>query len=137
MNICMNHKAHKVLISAIILLFVAYASSCDGGTDIKKKILLLFALSSPAPVSVSCSGNCLVSWNANHEKAVNSTNGGYRLYYSQDSHFQKDDTGVQMFEVPYVLGPTAPTSVIHDFGEGTWYIRITAYSSFNESDPSD
>jgi hypothetical protein len=53
MNICMNHKAYKVLISAIILLFVAYASSCDGGTDIKKKILLLFALSSPRPVSVS------------------------------------------------------------------------------------
>ncbi|OHD70466.1 MAG: hypothetical protein A2W19_08740 [Spirochaetes bacterium RBG_16_49_21] len=142
MNIFKNHKAYGTIIHTIILPLIISALSCNGeGIDIKEKIGLILAFSrSPAPVSVSCSGNCLISWNANREKAVNSSGGGYRLYYSKNSHFQISDADVQMIDVPYVSGSTAPTSKSVNFGEGNWYIRIVAYSSLNGesvSAPSD
>ena len=72
-----------------------------------------------------------VSWNANPESAVNDTGGGYKVYYSQNIGFNPGDSGVTEIDVPYVSGPTAPTSVLVDVGNGTYYFRVAAYSALN------
>lgn len=72
-----------------------------------------------------------VSWNANPETAVNRGGGGYKLYYSSNSGFDPADIGVTEVDVPFVSGPTAPTSVQIEVGPGTYYFRVAAYSSLN------
>ncbi len=63
-----------------------------------------------------------VSWTANHEKAVNSPGGGYRVYTNND-----DDNFIS---VPYVSGPLAPTSIIlTNLLKGTNTFQIAAYST--------
>jgi hypothetical protein len=70
---------------------------------------------------------CTVSWSANREKAVNSTGGGYYVYYSA-SHF---DTTVDAsrVNVPFTAGDSAPTSATINLGPGTWYFRVAGYSN--------
>jgi hypothetical protein len=72
----------------------------------------------------------LINWNANHEKAVNSAGGGYKIYYSKSSGF--DVSTAAMVNVPYVSGGTAPTSKqITDLAAGTYYFKVVAYSALN------
>jgi len=81
----------------------------------------------------SCGGGdskqVTVSWNANNDKAVNTTGGGYTLYYSQQSGF--DINSANKLDVPYVSGATAPTSATLSLSEGMWFIRIAAYGLVN------
>ena len=76
---------------------------------------------------------CTVSWTPNREKAVNSINGGYRLYYSTSHIPATGFEGVTHVDIPYVSGSWAPTSKTLDLGPGagTWYIRVTGYSGLN------
>ena len=94
-------------ISALLLAVVVFGS-CGGGGE-------------PRQVTVS--------WNANRDKVVNTTGGGYRLYYSQTSGFSVNDA--TSVDVPYVSGSTAPTSTSLSLEEGTWYLRISAYGVWN------
>lgn len=71
----------------------------------------------------------LVSWTANHEKAVNQTGGGYTVSYGRTWDFVFD-SGTKI-DVPYVSGNSAPTSTTLGLTAGTYYIRIKAYSSLN------
>jgi hypothetical protein len=72
----------------------------------------------------------LVQWTANREKAVNDTSGGYRVCYSKTSGF--DHTVASCANVPYVSGPTAPTSTVVSLPtRGTWFFKVVAFSSFN------
>jgi len=68
-----------------------------------------------------------VSWKANLEKLVNSSGGGYRVYYSKNPGFSINDTGVKVADVPYISGPTAPTSTSLTLDKGTWYVKVVAY----------
>ena len=72
-----------------------------------------------------------ISWSANPETAVNRPDGGYKVYYSSTSGFNLSDGGVTEIDVPYNLGPTAPTSTQIQLLPGTYYIRIIAYSALN------
>lgn len=100
-------------------------------------------LPSPEPSTVLSSTEILISWDANREKAVNSTHGGYKVYYSQTPGFELNSA--TMIDVPYVSGPLAPTSTkLTNLVSGTYYLRIIAYSgltlpgssTFAVSDPS-
>ncbi len=74
--------------------------------------------------------NVQVSWAANREKAVNSPGGGYRVYYSTTPGF--DVATASVVDVPYVAGPTAPTSAtIPGLSPGTYYLEVVAYSALN------
>ena len=78
-----------------------------------------------------------VSWNANREKAVNSSGGGYRVYYSQVQGF--DISNAAFVDVPWVSGQT-PTTADITLTSGTWFIKVTAYSALNggsNSKPSE
>jgi len=86
----------------------------------------------------SSSKNVTVSWSANNDKVVNTSGGGYTLYYSKQSGF--DTSSADTTDVPYVSGTAAPTSAILLLSEGVWYIRVAAYGLLNgvskSSDPS-
>ncbi len=71
-----------------------------------------------------------VSWSANREKDVNTTGGGYRVYYWDQPSFS---LAIAPFvDVPYVAGLQAPTSSrIKKIAAGKYYIKVVAYSAFN------
>ena len=72
-----------------------------------------------------------IAWNANRETAVNTTGGGYTVYYSSTSGFDIADAGVTVTDVPFVAPPRAPTSVNIDLLSGRYYFRVVAYSALN------
>lgn len=77
----------------------------------------------PAPV-------VQVSWNANREKAVNSSGGGYKVYYSTSPGFNL--TAATVVTVPYVSGALSPTSLtLSNLLIGTYYFKIVAFSALN------
>lgn len=95
---------------------VVGSSSCSG-------VLASYEYLGPPPT-------VRVSWTANREAAVNTTGGGYRVYYSTTSGF--DTATADYVDVPYVAGPTSPTSVdIPNFMAGTYYFKIAAFSALN------
>jgi hypothetical protein len=70
-----------------------------------------------------------VSWNANHEKWVNQSGGGYRLYYARSPGV--DTINGTSVDVPYTSGLNTPTwTILQNLSEGTYYFRIVAYSHF-------
>ena len=83
--------------------------------------------------------NCTVTWTANREKAVNTTGGGYTIYYCMSSGFNIGDPGVASINVQYTSGPSTPTtkSVSLPSGSGTWYFKIKAYSALNSGSFSE
>lgn len=69
-----------------------------------------------------------ISWTANRETAVNTTGGGYKVYYSRQSGFSL--ASAQVVNVPYVSGTSAPTSTtLTSLASGTYYIKVVAYST--------
>lgn len=99
-------------------------------------LVLLQACGSGGGNNVSTS-DVLVSWNVNKETAVNTTGGGYNVYYSQTSGFNAGDSGVTVVDVPYVSGPSAPTSTTIQLTTGTYYIRVAGYSVLNRPGEND
>ena len=81
----------------------------------------------------SCGGSSskqvTVSWNPNSDAVVNTTGGGYTLYYSQQSGF--DITTASVLDVPYVSGTTAPVSAKLMLSQGYWFFRVAAYGILN------
>ncbi len=93
-----------------------------------------FSVYSDKAGDASVEGNAVyVSWTANHEKAVNSAGGGYRVYYSTDPTF--GISNAPFIDVPYVSGSGTPNSVKFPLS-GTYYVKIVAYSAFGTSSPS-
>jgi|GEM_PF-1442858 len=109
-------------IALIILLLAGCGGGGGGGGG--------SASASPATTTASgASPEVVVNWNANHQSAVNTTGGGYLVYFSQSSGFSPGDPGVQSTNVPYTSGPQTPTSATLNLAAGTWYIRVQAYSA--------
>src|SRR5437762_481109 len=89
-------------------LFVAVLASCGGGGG----------ASSPTPVT---NHTVTVAWAPNHEKGVNSTGGGYEVSIS----------GQPTINVPYVSGPTAPTSTVTTLSTGTYTATVRGYATLD------
>lgn len=71
----------------------------------------------------------VLNWDANHESAVNSTGGGYRVYYAFSPGV--NTATASFLDVPYVSGSQAPTTVtLTNPVNGTYYFRVVAYSTF-------
>ena len=83
----------------------------------------------PTPTPTSSTKTITVSWRANKESAVNSSGGGYTVYYSTTPYFSLDNAS--SINVPYTSGDSAPTQVqIANLARGkTYYIKVIAYSS--------
>ena len=104
-----NHSTHIVIILLLTTLLVF--TNCGGG-------------------DVNLTGNyeVTISWAANGESVVNSPGGGYEVYYSKTPGFSLSDPGISVIDLPYTSGPLAPVSTTLTLKNGTWYIKVIAYS---------
>ncbi len=100
-----------------------------------KGALRLFMAAASLVIFSNCGGSpsatqLVLNWDANHESAVNSPGGGYRVYYAFSPNV--NTTTASFLDVPYVSGSQAPTTVtLTSPVNGTYYFRVVAYSTFN------
>lgn len=80
-----------------------------------------------APTITGVPRNVVLTWTANREKAVNTTGGGYKVYYSQSAGFSIP--GGNAIDVPYSSGASAPTTTTVRLSPGVYYFRVAAYSA--------
>jgi hypothetical protein len=74
--------------------------------------------------------NIRVNWASSPEVDVNAAGGGYRVYYSKSPNVSTS-SGTYI-DVPYVAGPTAPTTaLLTNLTVGTYYVKVVSYSAFN------
>jgi hypothetical protein len=99
-------RANSILAVVLIALLLA---ACGGGGG----------SSAPAPTPTSHTVD--ISWTANRETAVNTTGGGYIVAVS----------GQAPIDVPWVSGPSAPTTVSTTLLSGSYTVTVTAYSALN------
>lgn len=124
----MNINISRLYAIATPLVFLL-AAGCGGGGS---------GGGTPPPPPAP-SATVQVSWTENPESAVNTAGGGYRVYYSQTAGFSPADAGVTVLDVPYVSGPTAPTSASVALASGTYFVKVAAFSALrsgSESAPS-
>jgi hypothetical protein len=109
------------------------------------KLILALALvlaactSKKVPLSSSPSSNTgstptsvkiRINWAANPEVDVNTTGGGYRIYYAKSANVSTS-SGTYV-DVPYVSGASAPTTaLLSGLTVGTYYVKVVAYSAYN------
>lgn len=80
--------------------------------------------------SSSIAKSIVVSWDANHEAAVNKLGGGYKVYYSTVSDFILSSATV--IDVPYVSGTLTPVTVsLPSLAKGEYYVKVVAYSALS------
>ena len=80
--------------------------------------------------------NVTIHWAANKELRVNQSGGGYKVYISQTSGFNIDDSDVITLDAPWVSGTQAPLSKVQALTSGTYFVRVAAYTSFPVSNTS-
>lgn len=71
----------------------------------------------PPPPRPPGDRNIELAWTPNHERAVNSPGGGYRVTL----------TGRPEVNLPYVSGALAPTSITTTLRSGTYTMTVRAY----------
>lgn len=102
-------------------------------STLRESLRALRALSSAAALvalaacSGSKEGSIRISWDANHESAVNSPGGGYRVFISQTADF--DPASVTPSLVPY----TQTSFEIRSWRSGTYYVRVQAFTPSGEA----
>ena len=89
----------------IAITLTLAVSACGGGGDSEP--------AGPFPVTIS--------WTPNREITVNRPGGGYELTLD----------GQPAMDVPYVSGPSAPTSVTLSLLPGTHIVQVRAYAAFD------
>jgi len=100
----------KNRLAAVVLIALAQLAGCGGGGGGGGG-----SSSPPGPHTVT------LAWAANHETGVNSAGGGYHVSIS----------GQPMINVPYVSGPTAPTSTVTILQTGTYTVTVTAFAALD------
>jgi ABC-type glycerol-3-phosphate transport system substrate-binding protein len=99
--------------SMLIALSALILTACGGGGGGGGSI------TPPTPTSHTVN----LSWTANREVAVNTTGGGYTVAIS----------GQPTINVPYVSGPTAPTSTSTTLMSGSYSVTVRGYSALNSA----
>jgi hypothetical protein len=102
----------KNRLAAVVLVSLAQLAGCGGGGGGGG------GGSSPPPPT---SHIVTLSWAPNHEKGVSSAGGGYQVSIS----------GQPTINVPYVSGPTAPTSTVVTLLTGTYTATVRAYATLD------
>lgn len=97
----------KIRLSVTALIAASCLAACGGGGG--------GSSTPPGPRLVT------ISWAPNHEKGVNSAGGGYTVSI----------TGQPPINVPWVSGPSAPTSTSLTLQQGTYTIAVTAYAALD------
>jgi len=111
----------------LLLVLLSLLTACGGGGG--------GAAAPPPPTPRPTQQvNIQVSWDANRDAAVNTSGGGYRVYYATTAGLALTDPAVTMADVPYISGLAAPLSTILSVTSGNvYYFRVAAYSALNRS----
>ncbi|RLA33882.1 MAG: hypothetical protein DRR03_07200 [Gammaproteobacteria bacterium] len=95
--------------------------------------------STPPPPPPVCTTPCgiTLNWSANMEAGVNDIGGGYRIYYATAPNTALGQATLLTVAHDPASGQT-PTTAALQLTAGTWYVRVTAFSTINTSgsDPS-
>jgi hypothetical protein len=114
-------KFGRMLICAVAVLLTACSSEKSAPKSVN---------SGTPPAAAPTSVKIRVNWTANPEVDVNTTGGGYRVYYSKSPNVSISSG--TFVNVPYVSGPTAPTTaLLSGLTVGTYYVKVVAYSAYN------
>ncbi len=92
-------------LGAVVCLCVIVLTGCGRG-DLRSR---------------SVSHTVVLSWAPNHEKGVNSAGGGYQVTVS----------GQPTISIPYVSGPTAPTSTVTTLLTGNYTVTVRAFAALD------
>ncbi len=116
----------------LLLTLLSWTATCGGGEEGLNPLIFL-ALGGPpaqAAPTVTCTAPCnlQLTWNALHEKDVNASLGGYKVCYAATQGFSPGSG--TCLDVPYVSGPTAPTTKNVTLQQGRWYVKIYGYSQY-------
>lgn len=88
-------------------------------------------LKNPGGSTTTGSGSITVTWDENRDSGVNSSGGGYRVYYSRTANVATA-SNPNVVDVPFSIAPSAPTqTIISNLAKGDWYIKVVAYSAYN------
>ena len=90
-------------------LFAAALAACGGGGG------------SPADSAPLGPAAVTIAWNASRESSVNRPGGGYEVAIS----------GMDAIDVPYVSGPSAPTSTTLTLQSGSYSVTVRAYGALD------
>ncbi len=120
-NKCNNIRMFGIVFS-LLLLVSCIDKSKENGLPVKPSV----------PVDVTAT----INWASNREVAVNSPDGGYKVYYSLRSPVTLNDSVV---DVPYdtVLKKTPTTSNVKIVLSGRYFFAVQAYSSLNPPSGSE
>jgi hypothetical protein len=113
---------HKIIARFLLFLLPALTLIACGNGDGSSPT----AVAPPATIRT-----VTLTWNPNRETSVNTTGGGYKVYYSTNSGFNILDAGVSVVNVPFVAPPSAPTTTNLQLASGNYYFRVVAYSALN------
>jgi hypothetical protein len=102
---------------AVVVAIAVLATACSNGGSVRG--------------TKSVNAAVQVSWAANREAAVNAAGGGYRVYYGKTPGF--DIATASFVDVPYVSGPTAPTTTNLTLSSGDNFVKVVAYSALNST----
>jgi hypothetical protein len=92
----------------------------DGCRDWSVPVLCASGLTCDVGLN-TCAGTVTLSWPANRESRVNAAGGGYQLIIA----------GRSPIDVPYVSGPTAPTSANVLLPAGSYAVTVRAFGVFD------
>ncbi len=84
-------------------------------------ILVLAACGSSGSSKPVTNHQVTLTWAANHESGVNQAGGGYRIAIS----------GLAPIDVPYVSGPSAPTTKDVTLSTGSYTVTVSAYAALD------
>ncbi|MFV1984431.1 MAG: hypothetical protein ACC657_12895 [Thiohalomonadales bacterium] len=120
----MLHKQNKFLwkFELFVISFIFSLISCTSEESTTSNT------TTPNPVAVNATAS--INWVKNREIAVNSVNGGYRVYYSSSTPVTTTNSFV---DVPYsqVTKTTPVTANINIKTTGKYYFAVQAYSALN------
>ncbi len=108
-----------------LMASLSLIAACGGGTTNEP----LPDTSTPTQPVIT-KATVTINWDANREVAVNSLNGGYRLFYGTSSPVTANDLMINVpFDANAQRTPTS-TSIVLDTG-ATYYFAVQAYSALN------
>jgi len=99
----------------IVLPVVAILFSCKAANE------------QAADSSIKVLKKVTISWDANREKNVNTTGGGYIVYYSQTKNF--DISTADSVEVTYEENKLS--AEVELLSGSTYYVKVAAYSNLD------
>jgi hypothetical protein len=131
-----SHRRRQCVCTLVLVIAILNAScgvkvagNVSGGSTTLAASQTTSCSNAPAcPTALNGANNIQVQWSASSESAVNSTGGGYKVYYSTCTDFTVTEACGNV-DVPFVSGSAPTSKQINGFPNGTYYFKVVSYST--------